>query len=198
MKEKEGLIIMGCGGDLQEWVDSMNEVLTKSGILLNDTRFDSVSAFQYNDMTCLLFPFDDVELSYGKIAMWRLQTHDELGGTWLSDFVPNRLGGFIGETAQKVEKPDCALIGQDSNIFNLVGIAVRTLRQHGQAEHAKEMSSRAFASGNYAEAFGIIGEYVNITSTNDPERKHSVRDRLKDTNPNEHAPQPKGSKQQER
>lgn len=30
MEEKEGLIIMGCGGDLQEWVDGMNEVLTKS------------------------------------------------------------------------------------------------------------------------------------------------------------------------
>lgn len=27
--------------------------------------------------------------------MWRLQTHELFGGTWLSDYVPNRLGGFV-------------------------------------------------------------------------------------------------------
>ena len=130
--------------------------------------------------------------------MWRLQTHANFGGTWLSDFVPNRLGGFIGEPAQEAEKPDCALIGQDGNIFNLVGIASRTLRQHGQPDQAKEMSDRVFASGSYAEALGIIGEYVNITSTDEPERKPSVRGQLKGTQPKEHTPHPKGSKQQER
>ena len=30
-----------------------------------------------------------------------------------------------------VEKPLCPLIGQDGNIFNLVGIAARTLREAG-------------------------------------------------------------------
>ena len=42
---------------------------------------------------------------------------------WLSDYVPNRLGGFIEEQpAQEQKKPDCPLIGQDSNIYNLMGI----------------------------------------------------------------------------
>jgi hypothetical protein len=27
--------------------------------------------------------------------MWRLHTHEQFGGTWLSDYVPNRLGGFV-------------------------------------------------------------------------------------------------------
>ena len=31
-----------------------------------------------------MFPFEDVQL-----AMWRLQTYDQFGGTWLSDYVPN-------------------------------------------------------------------------------------------------------------
>ena len=27
----------------------------------------------------------------GKLAAWRLMTHGEFGGTWLSDYIPNRL-----------------------------------------------------------------------------------------------------------
>ena len=33
-------------------------------------------------------------------------THGAFGGTWLSDFVPNRLGGFIGDEPQFDENPD--------------------------------------------------------------------------------------------
>ena len=36
-----------------------------------------------------------------------------------------------------VEKPLCPLIGQDGNIFNLVGIAARTLREAGLRDQAK-------------------------------------------------------------
>ena len=28
MTDEEGLILQGCGGDLQEWVDGINELLT--------------------------------------------------------------------------------------------------------------------------------------------------------------------------
>ncbi len=76
------------------------------------------------------------------------------------------------------EKPDCPLIGQDGNIFNLVGIASRTLRGAGQKDAAKEMSDRVFASGSYDEALCIIGEYVNITSVE--EERESVMERLED------------------
>lgn len=65
-------------------------------------------------------------------------THETFGGTWLSDFVSNRLGGFIGEPAPEPEKPDCALIGQDGNIFNLVGIAARTLREHDRKDRQRK------------------------------------------------------------
>ena len=32
MSDKEGLILQGCGGDLTEWVDGINEMLTHAGI----------------------------------------------------------------------------------------------------------------------------------------------------------------------
>jgi len=164
MPEQEGLILQGCGGELQEWVDGINGLLTEAGILLDGTSFENVSTFQHDDLTNLLFHFDDtVKLDMGKLAMWRLQTHGQFGGTWLSDYVPNRLGGFI--RAQEPEKPLCALIGQDGNIFNLIGIAARTLRENGMAREATEMTQRITGGSchSYDEALCIIGEYVQIT-----------------------------------
>lgn len=162
MKGKEGLILPGCGGDLQEWVDGINEMFTETKILLDGTKFneDNCCVFKREKLTNILFPLsDDVKVDIGKLAMWRLQSHSNFGGKWLSDYVDSRLGGFIEEK----QKPDCKLIGEDGNIFNLMGIATRTLRQNGMAEQAVEMRERVCSSGSYDEALCIIGEYVNIT-----------------------------------
>lgn len=94
MSDKEGLIFQGCGGDFQEWIDGVNEMLTENGILLNGSKFEKVYVFKNGDYTNILYPFDDVELSMGKLAMWRIATHTQFYGTWLSDYVPNYLGGF--------------------------------------------------------------------------------------------------------
>lgn len=113
MEGRDGLILQGCGGDLKEWVDGINEMFTEAGILKDGSKFEDVSTFQYGELTCLLYPFEDVKLDIGKLAMWRLQTHADFGGTWLSDFVPNRLGGFIselfagaGETGLCADRPE--------------------------------------------------------------------------------------------
>ena len=97
------------------------------------------------------------------------------------------------------EKPDCPLIGQNGNIFNLIGIASRTLKQNGMAEQAKEMADRIYACGSYNEALCIIGEYVNITSIHDePRQKNSVREQLRETKSTEPVGTPKPGKGQER
>ncbi len=66
---------------------------------------------------------------------------------------------------QQTEKPDCPLIGEDGNIYNLCGIAVRTLRENGLTERAEELQERIFSGrcGNYFAALRVISEYVNIT-----------------------------------
>ena len=56
MWNQEGLIIQGCGGDLNEWVDGINELLEQTGILRNGSKFESVMTFQNGETTCLLFP----------------------------------------------------------------------------------------------------------------------------------------------
>ena len=165
MNGKEGLILQGCGGEIKEWMDGINKMLTDKGILLDDTKFEHVSVFQNDGVTYILYPFEEVHLDIGKLAMWRLQSYTAFAGTWLSDYVENKLGGFITDEQIKAEKvkPDCALIGQDGNIFNLLGIASRTLKQNSMADEAKEMCCRVTSSESYCEALNIIGEYVNIT-----------------------------------
>ena len=167
MWHDEGLILQGCGGNLDEWVEGINNLLTENGILQDGTRFHDCSTFKHDGLTCLLFPFsDDVKIDVGKLSMWRVQTHGNFGGTWLSDYVLNCLGGFL-PAEQETRKPDCPLIGQDGNIFNLMGIAAQTLRRAGLDDQAKEMLDRVRESGSYYQALGVIGEYVNITSADD-------------------------------
>ena len=94
MGNSEGLILQGCGGDLQEWVDGINEMLTEEGILRNGSKFTDCSSFEHDGLTCLLFPLKGIDIDASRLAIWRLRTHDTFGGTWLSDYVPNSLGGF--------------------------------------------------------------------------------------------------------
>ena len=84
MSDREGLILQGCGGDPQEWLDGINEMLTDVGILRNGSRFERASLFEYDGHTNMLFDFEGVDLDVGKLAMWRLTTYGTIGGTWLS------------------------------------------------------------------------------------------------------------------
>lgn len=103
----EGLILQGCGGDLQEWVTGINDMLTEENILLDGSRFEQASVFEHQGLTNLFLPFDDVKLDMGKLAIWRLNTREQFGSMWRSDYVDNRLGGPLEENvpAQKAGLP---------------------------------------------------------------------------------------------
>ena len=79
MKNSDGLIIQGCGGDLQEWVDGINDMLTQEGILRNGSQFKECSTFKHDGLTCLLFPFKGVDVDLGRLAIWRLKAYDAFG-----------------------------------------------------------------------------------------------------------------------
>ena len=176
MDGQEGLILQGCGGDLQEWVDGINSLLTEAGILLDSSRFESVFVFQHQELTNLLFPFDGVKLDVGKLAMWRLQTYGQFVGTWLSDYVPNQLGGYHLEDP-KQRKPSMRLEGQDENIFSILGRASHLLKEAGQKDRANEMFRRVTSSDSYAEALHIISEYVDteLSSHTPPSKSHQKK-----------------------
>lgn len=137
MEKTEGLILQGCGGDLQEWVDGINGMLKEEGILLEDSKFSDVMVFQHDERTNLLFPLNEVKADPGRLAMWRLRTHSQFGGTWLSDYVENRLGGFsdseqksniTGENVNMISETD--EVGEDMEIEAEAG----GLRMNGNGE----------------------------------------------------------------
>jgi hypothetical protein len=57
-------------------------------------------------------------------------------------------------------KPKVQLVGQDGNVFNLLGLCVNGLKKAGQHKEAQELQSRVLKSGSYEEALSIMLEYV--------------------------------------
>ncbi len=175
MEGQEGLILQGCGGPLQEWVDGINELFTEAGILLDGSRFERVSLFQHGDLINLLFPFEGVKLDVGRLAMWRIQTHGQFGGTWLSDYVPNQLGGFLQKQPSAPAKPSMELLGHDGNIFSIMGRASFLLQMAGMNAENKEMVDRVTSCGDYNKALNIISEYVETELSPKPEPQKSQK-----------------------
>jgi hypothetical protein len=63
----------------------------------------------------------------------------------------------------KLMKPKCRLIGEDGNIFNLMGIVSRTLKEAGEPEKADEMIKRITSDAkSYDEALAMLMEYVDV------------------------------------
>nr|WP_325188928.1 hypothetical protein [uncultured Oscillibacter sp.] len=178
MNNQEGLILQGCGGDLREWLDGINGQLAEAGILLDGNKFEMVSVFQHDGQTNLLFPFEGVKLDMGKLAMWRIQTHEQFGGTWLSDYVPNRLGGFIQAEQRPPRKPKMELMGHDGNIFSIMGRASFLLQMAGMNAENKEMVDRITSCKDYDKALNIISEYVDTelsTPSIEPKKSHKKK-----------------------
>lgn len=53
-------------------------------------------------------------------------------------------------------KPKCKITGTDENIFNLIGLARKALREAGQRELGEEMTNRVYTAKSYDEALQII------------------------------------------
>ena len=66
-------------------------------------------------------------------------------------------------------KPTCKLIGEDGNVFNLIGLTSRTLKEAGQRPEANEFTERAFACHSYDAVLVLIQEYVEVTGRGDDE-----------------------------
>lgn len=60
------------------------------------------------------------------------------------------------------QKPAAPILGLHGDIFNLLCITNRTLRQAGQMEQAEEMWRRVLESGDSYKAISIMGEYVEF------------------------------------
>ena len=59
-------------------------------------------------------------------------------------------------------KPKCKLVGTDGNIFNLLGVARKALREADQRELGEKITNRVYTAKSYDEAIQIIMEYVEV------------------------------------
>lgn len=128
-----------------------------------------------NDLFFSVTPEDSM-----KIALKRLQ----FGMRWWEDVLGNGNGViYPKETLQKYEqgwawgegielqtqdkkenqKPVCKLIGEDSNVFSIIGLVQKALKKAGQSDKAKEFGEKAFNSGSYDEVLRLSMEYVEVT-----------------------------------
>lgn len=73
-------------------------------------------------------------------------------------------------------RPKMQLIGQDGNIFAIMGRASRLLKNAGQSDKAKEMCDRVTASQSYSEALKIVSEYVETELSPSPTPKRDRGD----------------------
>lgn len=61
-----------------------------------------------------------------------------------------------------MKKPKVKLVGQDGNVFNLIGICSKAMKKAGLNTEAKEMTEKVFSCGSYSEALNIMMEYCDV------------------------------------
>lgn len=63
-------------------------------------------------------------------------------------------------------KPPCKLIGQNGNVFNLLAITRKTLKQHGLLQELDEFDNKLDElrenGGRYDDVLNLIAEYVAV------------------------------------
>ena len=73
-------------------------------------------------------------------------------------------------------RPKMQLIGQDGNIFAIMGRASRLLKNAGQSDKAKEMRDRVMSCDSYQKALNIISEYGETELSPSPTPKRDRGD----------------------
>lgn len=61
-----------------------------------------------------------------------------------------------------MQKPTVQLIGEDGNVFNIIGLVSRELKRAGQSELAKEFQEKAVQCESYDEVLRLVMTYVEV------------------------------------
>lgn len=61
-----------------------------------------------------------------------------------------------------MEKPKCKLVGEDGNVFAIIGKVTKTLKDAELLGKAREFSEKAFASNSYNEVLNLAMEYCDV------------------------------------
>ena len=121
---------------------------------------------QYSDGWGEGFEQREIDVGDGKLYVHFWQDHD----FELKRDVPDMTE--FKKLLNRPKKPKMQLIGQDGNIFAIMGRASRLLKSSGQGDKAKEMRDRVMSCDSYQKALKIISEYVEteLSPSHTPKR----------------------------
>jgi hypothetical protein len=68
---------------------------------------------------------------------------------------------YDGASADSSRRPECPLVGEDGNVFAVIGRVRRCLERDGQPERAREFVERATSSTRYDAVLKLTFEYVD-------------------------------------
>lgn len=71
----------------------------------------------------------------------------------------NEYGETYGDSN---EKPSVQIVGEDGNVFSIIGRVRKALKRAGQADKAEEFTTRATSAGSYDEVLGMLDDYVEV------------------------------------
>ena len=125
---------------------------------------------QYSDGWGEGFEQRDIRVEDGTLAVHFWQDHD----FELKRDVPDMTE--FNKLLNRPKKPKMQLIGQDGNIFAIMGRASRLLKSSGQGEKAKEMRDRVMSCDSYQKALNIVSEYVETELSPSPTPKRDRDD----------------------
>jgi hypothetical protein len=61
-----------------------------------------------------------------------------------------------------MDKPKCKLIGEDGNVFFIIGKVHQVLKSNGLQDEAELFKTQAFSSQSYDEVLQLLQEYVDV------------------------------------
>ena len=125
---------------------------------------------QYSDGWGEGFEQREIDVGDGKLYVHFWQDHD----FELKRDVPDMTE--FKKLLNRPKKPKMQLIGQDGNIFAIMGRASRLLKSSGQGDKAKEMRDRVMSCDSYQKALNIVSEYVETELTPSPTPKRDRGD----------------------
>ena len=125
---------------------------------------------QYSDGWGEGFEQREIEVEDGKLYVHFWQDHD----FELKRDVPDMTE--FNKLLNRPKKPKMQLIGQDGNIFAIMGRASRLLKSSGQGDKAKEMRDRVMSCDSYQKALNIVSEYVETELSPSPTPKRDRGD----------------------
>lgn len=117
LNKNEGLVFLGAGGNIQEWITGVTNSLFEAGIIKDAIPENIFSDFIVLTTTggrtdlVMVFAQNGAKIEIGKLALWRLKFGD---CSWISDYRVNYANQH-GVTIKDEEEETCEFCGETWN-----------------------------------------------------------------------------------